>query len=146
MVQGVGIRCGVKRLYTLTVSGNIVEVQAKLLNIKWLLKERKAIGWKPLQRDETWLYFSEADSRVCPVCKLNAARRTYNGANIQVDFPMNEGGVASFKHRFPRVHRHKQWLEGACRCTLEWVEALKTLETRLGKEMEMVSGSLGAFP
>ena len=140
-----GILCGVKKLYTLTVRGNIVEVQAKLLNIKWLLRERREMGWKPFQSDETWIYRSAADVKVCPECKRFAARRTYNGTNIPMDFPLNEKFIGIRKRR-PKVHRHKPWLKGVCRCTISWVDAIKTLETRLGKEMELVSEKLEMFP
>lgn len=102
------------------------------------VKVRKAIGWKPFQSDETWLYFTENDSRVCPVCKRNGARRTYNGTNIPVDFPMNERFVG-IRKRLPRVHRHKRWLKGICRCTIEWVDPIGTLETRFGKELEAMN-------
>lgn len=132
-------------MYDLTVRGSPAEVLAKLLNIRAVVKGRKEEGWKPFQADETWIYFSEQDSRVCPVCKANGARRSYNGTIIQVEFPRNERFIG-IRKRLPRVHQHKPWLKGICRCTIEWRDPVGTLETRLGKEMELVSTNLEAFP
>ena len=130
--------------YTLTVRGNLVEVQAKLLNIKYLVDARREEGWKPFQSDETWIYFA-MPTGACPVCKAFAAQRSFNGTIMQMNFPMSERYVG-IRKRLPRVHRNRPWLKGFCRCNIEWKDPVGTLERRLGREMKTVSEKLAMFP
>jgi len=127
-------------MFNITIKGDPLDLWIKSRRIQRAVKVRKTDGWKPFQSDETWLYHWEPPKeRVCPVCQANAARKSYNGTIIQVEFPMNEGGFTSIKWRSPRVHRHKPWLKGECRCVIEWVDPIGTLEKRLGKEMEAMN-------
>ena len=125
--------------YTLIVKGDPLEVQAKMVNIKYIVRARKEMGWKAFQSDETWHYKSMEDNNVCPVCKRHAARRVYNGTIIKVEFPIQTKTYGEIEWRAPNVHIHKRWLKGKCRCKLIWQDPMGTLERRLGKEMEMVS-------
>ena len=125
-------------MFTLTVSGDPIDIWVKMRRMQRAVKVRKTAGWKPFQSDEKWLYFANHDYRLCPVCEAFAARRNYNGTVIQTNFPMNEKFIG-IRKRLPRVHRHKQWLKGICRCTIEWVDPIGTLEKRFGKELESMN-------
>ena len=127
-----------KKFYTLTVRGDLVQVAEKILMIRKLVKGRKAEGWKLFRADETWIYFAMADNNVCPVCKQFAAQRSFNGTIMQMNFPASEKFIG-IRKRLPRVHRNRPWLKGWCRCNIEWVDPIGTLETRLGKEMKLFS-------
>ncbi len=133
-----GTRIGEIVLYDITVSGDPIDIWVKIQRMRRAVNVRKTVGWKPFQSDETWLYFANHDARLCPICKQFAARKSYNGTNIPVDFPLNEKFIG-IRKRLPKVHRHKPWLKGICRCNIEWVDPVGTLEKRFGEELESLN-------
>lgn len=121
-----------------TVSGTFTDIRNKLLAISAIVKHRKYSGWPPFQSDEEWLYESEQDDRVCPICQGFEAQQYYAGDAIPHEFPTREQ-IEPLHYVHPRVHQYHEELRGDCRCSLTWIEPIETLRTRLEDEIKEVA-------
>jgi len=116
------------------VSGSLEIIRNQLLAISAVVKYRKYYGWLPFQFDETWLYESEQDDRVCPVCQGFEAQQYYAGNAIPHNFPTEEQ-IDPLHYVHPRVHEAHPELRGECRCSLTWLNPMVTIVERLRNEM-----------
>ena len=121
----------------IVVSGPIDIIRNKLLAISATVKNRKYNGWPPYQPDELWLYESEQDDRVCPVCQGFEAQQHYVGDAIPHNFPTREQ-IDPLHYVHPRVHEAHPELRGECRCSLTWLNPRIVLVERLTREIEEV--------
>ena len=123
---------------TINISGTLEEIRQKVLSISAVVQFRKVAGWAPYQPDETWLYESEQDDDVCPVCQGFEATQYFQGDALPTNFPALEQ-IDPLHFIRPRVHQDRTDLLGECRCTLDWIESVETLSNRLRQEMEEAS-------
>ncbi len=119
---------------SIIVSGSLDSIRRTLLAISATIKYRKHSGWLPFQPDETWLYESEQDDDVCPVCQGFEAQQHYSGDAILHNFPKEEQ-VDPLHLVLPRVHQAHPELLGECRCTLTWLDPMTVLVERLNREI-----------
>lgn len=118
----------------ITVSGTLAEVREKILAISAMVQYRKNYGWKPFQPDETWLYESEQDDRVCHVCQGFESQQYFSGDAIPHEFPAREQ-IDPLHYVHPHVHQTYPELLGLCRCSLIWLDPVIVLAERLRLEM-----------
>lgn len=121
----------------IVISGPLNILKTKLLAISATIKNRKYNGWPPFQSDETWLYESEQDDRVCPICQEFEAQQYYSGDAIPHNFPTEEQ-IDPLHYVHPRVHEAYPALRGECRCRLTWQNPREVLVERLTREIEAV--------
>jgi len=123
---------------TINISGTLDDIKRQLTAISAVIQYRKYYGWAPFQSDENWLYESEQDDRVCPICQGFEAQQYYSGDAIPHEFPTREQ-IDPLHYVHPRVHQFYPELRGICRCSLIWLDAIITLAERLRVEMEDVT-------
>lgn len=121
----------------IVVSGPLDILKIKLLAISTTVKNRKYNGWPPFQSDELWLYESEQDDRVCPICQGFENDQYFSGDAIPHNFPTEEQ-INPLSYVHPRVHEAHPELRGQCRCSLTWLNAREVLVERLTREIEEV--------
>lgn len=108
----------------------------KLGQVQEIARNRAAVGWEPLLPDESWMFMTMGDERVCPVCggeERKIARFTgyrehkvYQGSAIPGEFPFYNFETPTLIR--PLIHNN-------CRCRLEWIDPVGTLQRRLHAEL-----------
>lgn len=122
------------------VSGALSEILGKMEKIDVVVKNRKMNGWALFQDDEEWIYETQQDEKVCPVCETYGYNRDYRGSEVPLEFP--EKSIVEPTLVEPNVHDmlEFQYLSGKCRCYIWWKDHMFTLTERLGEEMlEVIS-------
>lgn len=109
----------------LVISGNLTYILVKLLRIKLIVEESQQIGWRVLQHDEDWMFITERDLIVCPVCR-KLEHTMHRGDFIPRRFP--DYTFEDSTHIKPNIHDH-------CRCLLEWLDAPDDIADRLHVEL-----------
>jgi len=105
--------------------------------ISEIVKNRSFEGFAVFQADEIWLYETEMDNRVCPICEAFGAQQTFKGDAIPTVFPDYDYiPLAEPFVVYPRVHQHdlSKFFYAPCRCRLIWQNPLDCLEKRLHEE------------
>lgn len=133
------------------IRGSLDYLQLNLVRIHQVVMHRKTGGWPIFQADETWMYETAGDDRVCPFCRGFEADNPWRGNEIPHFFPrlFYEGSRMGGTYTTdvivrPNVHEMEEYsfLKGECRCKIRLLNAAETLERRLHKEKSeaMVTG------
>jgi hypothetical protein len=112
----------------ITIRGTLDEVRTLLSRVQSVVDNRNAVGWRVLQHDEDWFFFSERDAKVCTAC-LAMEGTVHRGDYVPERFPLYQ--FIDPTHIYPQVHY-------GCRCTLEWVDSAEKIRDRLDQEIRMV--------
>lgn len=105
----------------------VTTYRLKMIGLDTVLKDRDQTSWRPLQHDEEWLYLTERDTRVCPICK------PHESTIIRGDYIPYKFTYFLFidaLHIEPNVHIQ-------CRCVLEWSNSADAIAERLQEELFM---------
>lgn len=113
------------------VRGTLDHIRLRLVRIMEIVQNREATGWRALQHDEDWVYLTERDARVCPLCR-GYEHTVHRGDYIPNRFPHYQG--IDITHIYPNTHVGTPF-RGPCRCTLEWVDSAETIRERLHQEL-----------
>jgi len=117
------------------ISGSLESVKTQALAVSKVVQIRAAEGWPAFQSDEVWIYKTEMDNRVCPICAAWGREKTFSGDKIPIFFPDYDLDARNFIV-YPRVHAHDpaRFFNAPCRCKMTWQNPLECLERRLHKE------------
>lgn len=113
------------------VKGSLNHVRLGLVRIREIARNRGATGWRALKHDEDWVYLTERDVRVCPLCR-GYEHTVHRGDYIPGRFPNYES--IDITHIDPNTHVGTQF-KGECRCILEWADFAETISQRLHQEL-----------
>ena len=110
------------------IQGSLADIREMLGRVKNIILNRNAVGWRILQHDEDWFFFTQRDKVVCPIC-LKLEGTIHRGDYIPNRFP--NYNFIDATHIYPQVHYR-------CRCELQWLDSAETIRDRLHEEISMV--------
>ena len=103
----------------------VTAYRLNLIGISNIMREREQKSWRPMQHDEDWIYLTERDVRVCPICKPLEST-IFRGDYIAYKFIHYK--FIDALHIEPNVHFN-------CRCVLEWSNSAEAIKDRLMEEL-----------
>jgi len=121
----------------IVLRGSLEVLREQALVISEIVKNRSFEGFAVFQADEIWLYETELDDRVCPVCEAFGTQQIFRGDAIPIVFPDYDYFPSAEPFVvYPRVHQRdlSKFFYAPCRCRLIWQNPLECLERRLHDE------------
>lgn len=121
----------------LVVKGTMQQLITKLDHLLKVVRNREATGWPALMSDEQWVYHTEDDERVCPICAAMDGH-VFTGPAVPEMFPFYQFQMAKGTLIFPHVHKGVKGMEKIpCRCRLELPDVADVLEKRLHEDKRL---------
>lgn len=116
--------------------GPLELLREQALIISDILKNRSLEGFTIFQADEVWLYETEKDNRVCPICEAFGNTQNFSGDVISTVFPYYQYFSSNPFVVYPRVHQPdlSKFFDKECRCTVTLQNPLDCLEEKLHNE------------
>jgi hypothetical protein len=119
----------------IVISGTLQEVKQKLLALQAIIRNREVTGWRPLMNDETWLYVTAQDDRVCVSVCVPLDSRVFKGDLLASRFP-NAVFVDATTIKMNTHHPR----DAHCRCFAFWINASEVITERLRTELAEAVG------